>query len=361
MTTDMLVMAGPVFDIDGAVSRDLARDVAWLEVAEDASGLRTLVASFHAVDPFGETEEGMLLHLDGSSIGFGREIEVALGPEDDQHLVFAGVISAISADLAEGATPLVSVCAEDRFEALRMTRRSKTFTEVSDGDIVRQIADEHGLSTFIDADGPTYDLVQQLNQSDLAFLRQRAERLGADVWVDGSELGFATRDRRTGPDITLVNGNELVAARLDADLAHQRTAIRVSGYDAVERAVIEREADSSTIDAEAGDGTTGPSMLQQAIGDRPSHRVRDVPLTGDDADAWARAEMLMRSRRFVTVDGETSGTPSLTVGATLTLERVGQIFEGPGYYVTEVRHTFDLDRGHRTCFRAERPTITEGS
>ena len=35
----------------------------------------------------------------------------------------------------------------------------------------------------------------------------------------------------------------------------------------------------------------------------------------------------------------------MVVGSRLTLERVGAPFEGDGYYVTRVRHTYDLAHG----------------
>ena len=37
-------------------------------------------------------------------------------------------------------------------------------------------------------DGPRYDVVQQLNQSDLAFLRERARLVQAELWCDGRTL-----------------------------------------------------------------------------------------------------------------------------------------------------------------------------
>ena len=82
--------------------------------------------------------------------------------------------------------------------------------------------------------------------------------------------------------------------------------------------------------------------------------MREVALTAEEAAAWARAEMLRRARRFVTVTGMTRGTPDLSVGSRLRLELVGAPFEGEGYYVTRVTHTFDLERGLRTAFEAER-------
>jgi hypothetical protein len=44
------------------------------------------------------------------------------------------------------------------------------------------------------------------------------------------------------------------------------------------------------------------------------------------------------------------------VGAELELKAVGPLFEGK-YYVTRVRHTFDLAHGYRTAFTVERPAL----
>jgi phage protein D len=53
----------------------------------------------------------------------------------------------------------------------------------------------------------------------------------------------------------------------------------------------------------------------------------------------------------------TRGSPDLTVGSILRLEQVGAPFDGDGYYVTRATHTYDTERGLRTAFEAERPTV----
>jgi phage protein D len=49
----------------------------------------------------------------------------------------------------------------------------------------------------------------------------------------------------------------------------------------------------------------------------------------------------------------------MVVGSRLRLELVGPPFEGDGYYVTKVAHTFDRTAGFRTRFEAERATLNE--
>ena len=76
----------------------------------------------------------------------------------------------------------------------------------------------------------------------------------------------------------------------------------------------------------AGGGSPGPRIVEDAFGAKQSARVREVATAGGEARAWAKAEMLRRSRRFVTLDGVTSGTSDLTVGSHVRVERVAATF-----------------------------------
>lgn len=359
MTEPLLYPAAPVFLVDGAARPELARDLVRVEIDEGTDGLRTLTARFLALEPRPGTLEATLGHLEGDTLDFGRPIEISIGPPSAARTVFRGKVSAVEACFEEGREPQVVVYAEDRFMDLRMVRRMRTYRNATDVEIAEQIAAEHGLAAEVEADGPTYDVVQQWNQSDLAFLRDRARRIQAEVWVVDDTLFFQARGSRRAPELTLVRGNHVLSLELRADLAHQRTAVRVSGYDAAARETIDEEAGADVIDAEIAGGRTGPSVLARAFGERVSHRVREVPLTAGEAADWARAEMLRRSRRFVQVAGTTRGTPDLVVGSRLTLERVGAPFAGSGYYVTRVCQSYDLAGGHRTRFEAERATLEE--
>ena len=361
MTEPLLTYAAPIFALDGEVNSDLCRDLLRLEIEESTAGLKTLNARWVAQGSPGSTGDQRLLYLDGATLDFGKKLSVVLGAAAEAHTVFAGWISALEAEFQEGVEPHVVAFAEDRLMKLRMTRRMKTYENVTDADIASAIAAEHGLQPAVDADGPSYDVVQQWNMSDLAFLRERAHLIKAELWMEDETLHFQSRPRRTGTELTLVQGNQLIALRVRADLAHQRTKIKVSGYDAKARDRIDEEAGPEAIQAEISSGQTGPAVLQRAFGERVSYRVRQAPLESPEASDWARAEMVRRSRAFVAVSGVTRGSADMVVGSRLTLERAGRPFEGGGYYVTRVRHTYDLEDGFRTHFEAERPTIQEGA
>jgi phage protein D len=359
MTEPMFTMDGAVFSIDGDRVPSMAKDCVRLEIEEGVEGLRTLRVHMFATGNGATGPPDRMIYLDGGAVDFGKQLTVSLGPDGYQRRVFDGAISAIEAVFADGQHPLAVIFAEDALMKLRMTRRLRTYTNVTDADLASSVADDHGLRADVDVDGPRYDVVQQLNQSDLAFLRERARLVQAELWADGRTLHMASRPKRPGTELTLVQPNQLLSVRLCADLAHQRSEVVVTGYDASAADVIDERAQSDAIEAEISGGRTGPQVVEKALGATTTLRVREAALTGQEAQAWARAEMLRRARRFVIVTGTTSGTPDMMVGSRLTLRQVGEPFQGAGYYVTRVRHTVDLERGLRTYFEAERATMNE--
>jgi phage protein D len=358
--TDLYGSKSPVFKVDGQVHGELARDLSSLVIEEATDGLKTMVLRLIAQGPKDNMAEEQLLYLDGQIVDFGKPIEVSIGPGDGARTVFKGTISAIDVLFEEGGPePHVTIYAEDALMKLRMTRRMKTWENVTDADIASQIATANSMTADTAAPGPTYKVVQQWNQSDLAFLRERARLIQAEVWFENDTLCFKTRGNRSAPSMKLVQGFELRHVQVRADLAHQRTKVKVSGYDASARKEIDEEVGADAIQGEISGGRTGPAVLQQAFGERVSYRVRENPIVGDEAGAWAKAEMLRRCRSFVTAVGTTDGTADMVVGSRLNLDQVGAPFSGDGYYVVRVSHTYDLDNGHRTHFEAERATVNE--
>ncbi len=357
MTEEFVTLSTPVFTVDGVQQASLTRDAVHVSVEEDTAGLKTLQARFVALGPRAGSDDEQLLYVDGEIFDLGSSLELAIGPSGQARTVFYGNISAVELSFEEGQEPELQVFAEDKLMQLRMTRRSASYEQVTDAEVAQRIADEHGLNCHADAPGPTYANVQQWNMSDLAFLRERARLVQAEIWIDREDLYFMGRPQRPGETISLVVGNQLLSLSARADLAHQRTSVHVSGYDAQDRATIDESADVSAIEAEVSGGRTGPQVLQATLGSRTSQRVNEVPLNSETASEWAQAEMLRRARGFVQIEGTTSGTPNLTVGSQVQLERAGTPFNGGGYYVTRVCHTFDLASGYRTHFDAERPNI----
>jgi phage protein D len=139
----------------------------------------------------------------------------------------------------------------------------------------------------------------------------------------------------------------------------QRTSVSVNGWDVSSKSALQHESDDSIINGELNGDTSGPSILQSALGARKESLVHTIPLTSQEAQSTADAYFKMSARRFVVGHGVAETSLDLRVGSYIDLTGVGPMFSGK-YYVTEVRHMFDRRRGLRTEFTSERPGIGSG-
>ncbi|HEV8549204.1 MAG TPA: hypothetical protein VGQ57_09250 [Polyangiaceae bacterium] len=353
-STDTLVrIARPTFKVGGQDDDTLSQGLLSLSIVESTEGLYACEAKFGNLGPKGGKASDFL-YFDRKILDFGKAFQVRLGND----VLFDGRVSALEASFPEGgAPPEISVFAEDRLLDLRMTRRTTVFTNVTDAALVNQIAGQHGLNPNSDLTGTTHKLLAQVNQSDLAFLRDRARAVDAEIWLDGTTLSMKQRGSRGTSTVTLGMNNELQALDVRADLADQRSSVTVAGWDVAGKAALKEDADDAAIQGELGSDTSGASILDSGnFGQRKESLVHAVPLVQSEAKARAESFFRAGARRFVRARGVALTDARLRVGAKVDLHAVGPLFSGK-YYLVEVRHTFDGARGLRTEFLGERPGI----
>jgi phage protein D len=341
--------ARPSIEIEGERDATLTSSLVALSIVDSADGLARCEATF---GNWGGAESGGFQHFRRDKLEFGKAIRVTLGPD----ALFAGRISAITARFPDGGPPQVGVCAEDRLQDLRMTRRTRSFEDASLADVVRRIASDHGLQPQVDLTGETYKLLAQVNQSDLAFVRDLARREDAEVWVEGTELKAAQRARRPGGTLELAWAGQLREFCVTADLAHQRTRLIGAGWSVADKQASKHEADEAAIRAELGGGESGAAVLRQAFGERVDALAHGVPASDAQARILAAATFRHHARRFVVGRGVAETRAALRVGAKVKVRGVGPLFEGD-YFVTDVAIRFDGKAGLRTEFLCDRPAI----
>jgi uncharacterized protein len=343
----------PTIAIEGQIVSDLAAALMSLEIRERIDGLAQAQLAF---GNWGTRDGAPGYTLFGRDrLEFGKKLEIKLGND----LLFAGRVMALQARFPKagvGEAELV-VQVDDPLQDLRMKRRSRSFDQASLSDAAQRIASEHGLTAQVDGDSPTLPLLAQVNQSDLAFLREQARRCAAEVWLDGRTLHLAARTRRGGTALPLDYGGKLMAFDVRADLALQRTELSVAGWSVADKQAIQETANAgSLLSSETGDGEAGAALLQQKIGVRSDTVAHLHPGSADEARQLAEAWLRQINRRFVTGHGLAQPDARLRCGASVDLTGLGPLFSGK-YSLAEVTHRFDMATGLRTEFVAERPWI----
>ena len=346
MTTLTFRTARPLLILNGQNNTELSERLLHLMVIETASGLYRCEATVSNWDP--DHAAGGYLYFDRKSIDFGKSFKVKFGDQD----VFDGRIMALEARFPIGGAPELEVLAEDRFQDLRMTRRTRSWSDMSDADVFRRIAQDHSLQAQINLNGLTHKVLAQVNQSDLAFLRDRARVLDGEVWVSGSSLFAKPRRDRKAESLQLTYQTELREFKVMADLSQQNTGTTVSGWDVAGKSAIQHEATDSTLSNELGQLQSGAAIMQSALGQRKQSVVHSMPFTQQEVRAEAEAYFKLAARRFVVGRGVSEADGRLKVGNEVDLAGLGPLFNGK-YVLTEVRHVFD-GRGARTEFVVER-------
>src|SRR5258705_2608372 len=154
-TTEAFQIARPTFVIDGEEHPELAQGLVSLLVAENTAGLYRCEVLFGNWGPVDRRVS--FLYFDRRVLEFGKALVIKLGRDT----IFEGRITGLEGRFPQGRPPEIVALAEDRFQDLRMTRRTRTFADKSDDDIFRTIADEHELTPSLRLDGPTHKLLAQ--------------------------------------------------------------------------------------------------------------------------------------------------------------------------------------------------------
>ena len=346
--------ARPTISVDGTARPELAEGLSEMLVEETADGLYRCELT---VGNYGPAQGAMdYLYFDRQLLDFGKPLKIEAGAGAGSGVIFDGRISALEGRYGAGRPPELLVLAEDRLQDLRMTRRTRTFENLTDDALINQIASAHSLTPQVDVNGAQHTVIAQLNQSDLAFLRDLARGLDAEVWVEGRTLHVQARARRQAGAFALTYQHGLFEFSVTADLAGQVSGFTVSGWDVQAKQGISHRAAASAISGELGSATGGSSILDQAFGTRDQQMVHALPVTQAEAQALAEAHYRRVARRFVVGSGIAEGDARIRVGAELELRDLGPLFSGK-YQVVRAAHTFDGALGFRSEFTAERPGI----
>src|SRR6516165_2430020 len=217
------VSSRPAITLNGAANDDMVS--ALLDVAVRAPETGMASAELRLVN-WGNQASGPVGFL-FNQVALGDKLEIAFGLAQ-QKTVFKGEITGIEERYGDGVPQLV-LLAEDALHKLARTRQSRAFAQQSPNSIVSTLASDAGLTADAKLSDTPGDY-NQLNESDLHFLRRLAARYAAFPRVVDTTLSCRQREKPPAP-VTLDAGDTLKRLRVVADLARQPTQATVQSQD----------------------------------------------------------------------------------------------------------------------------------
>ena len=285
---------------------------------------------------------------------FDLGAEIRVGVSDEQGRgdtpLFIGEITGLEPEFGAGMVVDLTVRAYDRSHRLHRGLHTKSYVNMSDSDIASDVARSVGLQADVDATTPTHDHVYQDGQTHMAFLRERARRIGYDCYVRDRTLHYKSSSTAPQDTVDLEWGVQVSSFRPILTLGEQASEVRVKGWDPSTKREVIGQATTGQAAPSIGQPDSGAQLAEDAFGAASALAVSATVTTQEEADLLAQALLDERDGAFVEAEGECFGVPELTAGCMVQLSALGNRFNGR-YKVTSVTHVWDTQRDYMTRFR----------
>lgn len=322
--------------------------------------------------------------LEKAKIEIGSELTISAGAPDavSASPLVSGEVTTIEGSYDQN-TWFTVVRGYDKMHRLQRSRRTRTFVNMKDCDIVRQVLSQAGLTPgTIEETKTTHTHLGQVDQTDWDFLQMRAREIGYEFGIDDGKVYFrraSSATGGTGAAISLTLEEKLLEFNPRVSGGNLAPDVEVRVWDSVTRKVVATQHPITTKSATLSDadpeklansfsgggvaappppppppavGTLGPAPSDKAfvVNTRPVASGASINAALDEVVSGV-ADHLASS--FASAEGVVIGDPQIMPGQAVAVDGAPGPFNGT-WMVTSARHVFDPDEGgYRTHFRAD--------
>ncbi len=358
-------IAEPILEIDGqAATASLIEDILEISVEESLHkpGTFTIVINN---DYFpGRSQDQTWKHA--SLFEIGKSIKIGFTSSTSQAREFAegkkdyileGEITGMEYHFTSDSQAPMIIRGYDVSHRLTRGRYNRSFQNMTDTDIVKKIAGEVGISTgTIDNTGGPYGYgdigggngyIFQQNQTNLEFLRERANRNGFELFVKNGKLNFRKPKVEESLELEWLKDIHSFEVRVSSD--EQVSEVEVRGWDYSQKRSIVETARNGRVFTKTKHGE-GVKTSKSFKGQPPTPKmiVVDKPVSnGSEAQNIAQALCDELAGQFVQADGKAEGNPKIRTGTLVKVKDMGNC--SGEYYVTSCCHLYQ-ERVYTTEF-----------
>lgn len=290
-------------------------------------------------------------------IGFGSSTtESKEFSQQKEGYVLEGEITAIETHFRESSQAPIIIRGYDVSHRLHRGRFNRSFQNMTDLDIVKKIADEVNIEMGqiklgqVDESGIPHDYIFQENQTNMEFLRERAARIGFELFIQDSKLNFR-KPKADIEELQLKWLTDIHSFRVRTTSAEQVKEVEVRAWDYSQKRPIistakNEQVITKTENGKGSDTSTAfnsqPTKPKMIVVDRPSFHPKEC-------DRMAQALFDELGGEYIYADAKGEGNPKIRPGRVLKLDEKEMGKYGGKYYITETRHSF-IERVYITEF-----------
>lgn len=273
----------------------------------------------------------------------GKKIALSLGYQGTNEPIFEGIVVGQRIRLS-GDRSLLTVTCKDAAFRMTINRQSRYFTDQKDSDALENLIAGAGLEADVENTGEVVPELTQHLSTDWDFLVSRAEANGMVVIVKDGKVTIKAPEFTATPALALEYGANLMAFDAEVDARHQHVEVESHAWQAAEdETVVETNPPAAPA---ASDYSS--EKLSEVHEQSPYKQVHGGGLEPAELIDWstatARFSELGRLRGTVRFQG----TDKISVGDTVTLDKLGDIYNGNAY-VSGLRHELSAGKWTTTA------------
>ena len=184
--------------------------------------------------------------------------------------------------------------------------------------------------------GVPHEYLFQENQTNMEFLRERAFRIGFELYVKDSKLNFCPPKSQGKLDLVWLE--DLNSFRVRVSSTEQVDSVEVRGWDYQKKKAIVAEAKNEKILTKNQNGSG--KKVSSKFKSTPKVTIVDRPIFSDaEANKIAQGFYNRLAGEYICADAKGEGNPEIQVGKVVKISNMGK-YDGE-YYITETRHLYD--------------------
>ena len=290
--------------------------------------------------------------IDSELFDIGNQVEIQMGYINSMRTLIVGEIIGLEPEFSQESASTLVVRGYDLGHRLMRGRKTQSFRQMKDSDIVKKIAQDLGIAVKVEDTQVKSEYVLQHNQTDLEFIQDRAKRIGYEVILENKTLNFRPNQNNKAKVLTLKYPDDLLDFSPRLSTLGQAGKVQIRAWDFKEKKPIIDQAIADNQKSSMGK-TSGAMAVTREFGSVSQSIVTQPVHNQEEAKQIALGQFNEMALTYITGEGTCLGNPELRAGKVIEIANIGKRFSGL-YYVTAATHTYGREEGYQTQFTVKR-------
>ena len=294
--------------------------------------------------------------MDNDMFETGKEVVIKIGYLSKLTTMILGLISSVRPTFPASGVPQIEISGYDLSQEMMKSKKPNSWPEMTDSDVVKDIASTYSLKTSNIEDTKTkHPKIIKDKESDYHFIKKLADRNGFEFFVREKKIHFRIPQNDMKEIATLKWGESLNTFSPELNVANQVSEIEIRHWDPKTKKEIVANAKRGDEHGRDSGKKSGGDLVEK-IAKGPVIKVIRTPVNSkEEAGKIAKAALDKLAEGLIKGSGECIGIPDIMAGENIRLEGLGKKFSRT-YYLEKATHSISSS-GYKTTFNVKENTI----